>query len=93
MKRIIRSRGYGKTWDLIDYADKNNAVIVCPNIAWAKGIEIIAREELGIEVETCSITDMERLRGQNKKFVVEEIEGCMQTILRGNMIGWNMSME
>lgn len=98
MKRIIRSRGMGKTWDLIDYAVKNDAIIVCPMRAHANHIRDVALEK-GKEVEVTTIDEMlgGELKGRRKKMVFDELEMCMMIILIkygcGEWVGYNMSME
>lgn len=97
MKRIIRSRGYGKTWDLIDYAVKNDAIIVCYTQAQGKAIEKMA-ERKGVKVETMSFQDVMdgKLRGNHRKVVIEEMELTPRCVLNSKgaeVIGWNMSME
>jgi hypothetical protein len=98
MMRIIRSRGYGKTWDLIDYAVKNDAIIVCPMQAHVNHIKNMALEK-GKEVEIATVNEMlnGELKGRRKKMVFDELEICMIMILLrygcGEWIGYSMSME
>ena len=98
MKRIIRSRGYGKTWDLIDYAVENDAIIVCYSLAQGKAIEKMAEHYKGVKVETMSFQDVMdgKLRGSHRKVVIDEMELTLRCVLNGKgaeVIGWNMSME
>lgn len=98
MKRIIRSRGYGKTYDLIDYAVKNNAIIVCYTQAQGKAIEKMAERRNGVKVETMSFQDVMdgKLKGNHRKVVVDEMELTLRCVLNSKgaeVIGWNMSME
>lgn len=97
MMRMIRSRGYGKTWDLIDYAVKNDAIIVCYTRAQGKAIEKMA-ERKGVKVETMSFQDVMdgKLRGNHRKVVIDEMELMLRCVFNSKgaeVIGWNMSME
>lgn len=98
MLRIIRSRGMGKTWDLIDYAVKNDAVIVCYTRAEGKAIEKMAEYYKDVKVETMSFQDVMdgKLRGSHRKVVIDEMELMLRCELNSKgaeVIGWNMSME
>ena len=98
MKKIIRSRGMGKTWDLIDYAVKNDAIIVCYTQAHCRAIEQIAEYHKGVKVETMSFQDVMdgKLRDNRRKVVIEEMELTLRCVFNSKgaeVIGWNMSME
>ena len=98
MKRIIRGRGYGKTWDLIDYAVKNDAIIVCYSRAQCEAIENMAEHYKGVKVETMSFRDVMdgKLRGSHRKVVIDEMELALRCVFNSNgadVIGWSMSME
>ena len=94
MKRIIRSRGMGKTWDLIDYAVKNDAAIVTATIAQKKNIEDMCKRITDKKVEVYTYTEWCRdgRHNHNNKFVVDELELLTQWMLGGEMIGWNSSV-
>lgn len=98
MLRMIRSRGYGKTWDLIDYAVENDAIIVCYTRAQGEAIEQMAEYHKGVKVETMSFQDVMdgKLRGSRRKVVIDEMELALRCVFNSKgaeVIGWNMSME
>jgi predicted NodU family carbamoyl transferase len=96
MKRIIRSRGYGKTYDLIKYALENGASIITSTEVRAKHIRDMSKRYFGKEVWVYSATEWRKMVNHSTPFddyVIDELETVAQTLLEGNMIGWNMSME
>jgi hypothetical protein len=98
MKRIIRSRGYGKTLDLIDYAVKNDAIIVCYTQTHCRTIEHMAEYHKGVKVETMCFQDVMdgKLRGSHRKVVIDEMELTLRCVFNSKgaeVIGYNMSME
>lgn len=96
MKRIIRSRGYGKTYDLIKYALENDVSIITSTEASAKHIRDMSKRCFGKEVWVYSATEWRGMVHYSTPFddyVVDELETVVQTLLAGNMVGYNMSME
>lgn len=95
MLRIIRSRGYGKTYDLIKYALKNDVAIVTHSMASAKQIKEMSVKHFGKEVRAYSLTEwqMEGCHQKNDKYVIDEIELAVRWLLKGHLVGYNMSME
>lgn len=96
MLRIIRSRGYGKTYDLIKYALKNGVSIITTTEARAKHIRDMSKRCFGKEVWVYSATEWRKMAHHSTPFddyVVDELESVVQVLLDGQMVGWNMSME
>jgi len=95
MKRIIRSRGYGKTYDLIKYALKNDVAIVTCTEAHAKCIRDMSRRYFDKEVKVYSVSEWQKdgCHKENDKYVVDEIELIVRSLLKGHLVGYNMSME
>lgn len=98
MYRVMRSRGYGKTWDLIDYAVKNDAIIVCYTQGQCSCIEKMAEYYKGVKVETMSFQDVMdgKLKVSRRKVVIDEMELALRMLFNNKgaeVIGWNMSME
>ena len=95
MLRIIRSRRYGKTYDLIKYAIKNDCAVICmTNMACQHRIDM-AKREFGKTIECYTVHEWQKEhKGRtNQKYVVDELEIMAQWMLGGEMMGWNMSME
>lgn len=95
MKRIIRSRGNGKTYDLIKYSIENDCTIICATTKQCKSIEDMALKYFGTEVKTCPIYRWEdfSIGKVNKKYTVDELEMVAQFFIGGEMCGYSMSME
>ena len=97
MYRIIRSRGYGKTYDLIKYALENGISIVTSTEAHAEYIRNMSRRCFGEVVGVYSVTEWRKAGCHHSTpfddYVVDEIELVVQTLLEGNMVGYSMSME
>lgn len=95
MKRIIRSRGYGKTYDLIKYALENDVSIVTYSVASAKHIKEMSIKYFGKEVKVYSLTEwqMDGCHQKNENYVIDEIELAVRWLLKGHLVGYSMSME
>lgn len=96
MKRIIRSRGYGKTYDLIKYALENDVSIVTSTEASAEYIRDMSKRCFGKEVWVYSVAEWRKMVHHSTPFddyVVDELELVARTLLEGNMVGYSMSME
>ena len=95
MKRIIRSRGCGKTYDLIKYALDNDVSIVSYSVATAKSIKEMSIKYFGKEVRAYSVDEwqMDGCHQKNEDYVIDEIELAVRWLLKGHLIGYSMSME
>ena len=95
MLRIIRSRGYGKTYDLIKYALDNDVSIVSYSVATAKCIKEISIRYFGKEVRAYGLAEwqMDGCHQKNEDYVIDEIELAVRWLLKGHLIGYSMSME
>lgn len=95
MKRIIRGRGHGKTYDLIKYAIENDCAIVCASYGQKKYIENMAKKHFNKEIRTYTLEEWRKdgRHSKNNKCVVDEMELIMRWVLGGELVGWNMSIE
>lgn len=96
MLRIIRGRGYGKTYDLIKYALKHDVAILTCTEAHAQYIREMSRSYFGKEVRVYSVAEWQKdgyHHNKNDKYVVDEIELVTGSLLDGQMVGYSMSME
>lgn len=95
MLRMIRSRGYGKTYDLIKYALENDvAIIVVSQIQKSHHLEM-AKRYFGEEPKIYTIEEWARhgKHQSNNKYVVDELELVTKWLLGGHMARYSMSME
>ena len=95
MKRIIRGRGHGKTYDLIKYAIENDCAVICMTQGACKHHMDMAEREFGKHINCYTLEDWKIYsKGRkNKKYVVDEMELVMRSAVGGEMMGWNMSWE
>lgn len=95
MLRIIRSRGYGKTYDLIKYALKNDVAIVTFSMTNVRNIKEMSIKYFGKEVRVYNLSEWqtEGCHQKTDKYVVDELELVAMSLLNGEMVGYNMSME
>lgn len=95
MMRIIRSRGYGKTYDLIKYALKNDVAIVTFSMTNVRNIKEMSIKYFGKEVRAYNLSEWqtEGCHQKNDKYVVDEVELVTMSLLNGEMVGYSMSME
>lgn len=96
MKRIIRSRGYGKTYDLIKYALENGVSIITYSEASAERIRDMSKRCFGKEVWVYSATEWRKMVQHSTPFddyVIDELELVVRTLLAGNLVGYSMSMK
>lgn len=96
MVRIIRSRGYGKTYDLIKYALENGVSIITSTETNAKYIRDMSKRCFGKDVRVYSVTEWRKMAHHSSPFddcVVDELELVARFLLEGHMVGYSMSME
>ncbi len=94
MMRIIRSRGYGKTYDLIKYALKNDvAIVVATEIQKCHHLDM-AERCFGKQPNIYTIGEWTRYgkHQRDDRYVVDELELVARYLLNGNMVGYSMSM-
>jgi hypothetical protein len=95
MLRIIRSRGYGKTYDLIKYALENDVAIIVGYQSKKRhhlemGKRCFGKEPKVYTIEEWNKEDCHRV---NEDYVVDELEMVVRIFLKGHMVGYSMSME
>ena len=95
MKRIIRSRGYGKTYDLIKYALENDVSIVVGYQTDKRHHLEMGKRYFGKEPKVYTVEEWnkEGCHQVNEDYVVDELEMVVRGFLKGQMVGYNMSME
>lgn len=91
MYKEIGIKGNGKTRRLLEYAAKNNSIVVC---SMPKAMEEKAREYGIKNIECISYSTFldvnHKLKGQT--IVIDEIEGLLQR-LNNNIIGYTLGVE
>lgn len=96
MKKILRNRGHGKTYDCIKLCIEQNAILVVPCQAHVSYAVSMARREFGKTIQVVSMNDFvnKRLKGsKDLNFVFDDVEYCLQTLVGHNkIIGLSMDM-
>ena len=96
MKKILRNRGHGKTYDCIKLCIEQNAILVVPYQSLASYVECMARREFGREIQVVTMNDFvnKRLKGsKDLNFVFDDVEYCLQTLVGHNkIIGLSIDM-
>lgn len=91
MKRIIGMRGSGKTTRVIEYAHKNNCVMVVANCR----LKTYAIEQAkAMKCEDVTIIDiyeyMQMLSHGHHKYIFDELDHCLQAM---NVVGYSMNVD
>lgn len=98
MKRILRERGHGKTYDCIKLCIEENAILVVPYQSSIKYAECLAKAHFDNEIQIISMNDFitNKLRGSSDlKFVFDDAEFCLQAIVghKNKIIGLSLDMN
>ena len=92
MKKILRERGHGKTYDCIKLCIENDAILVTPYpLAY---IEELAWREFGEQVRAIRFSEFIKLKGlKNEKLVFDGAIDCLKYFTQGNkIIGLSIEM-
>lgn len=97
MKRIIESRGLGKTTKLIELAYAENAILVVCNEQNKKYVNQLAKA-IEKPVTIMTITDIIMNRNNyaihnDTRIIIDELELCMNTIIPGFLDGYSISID
>ena len=97
MRKILKNRGHGKTYDCVKMCIDNNAILVVPYRSLMKHAEWLARKEFNTEIRIVSFNDFitGKLKGcRNEKFVFDDIDWMIRNLIGANeLIGLSMNME
>lgn len=92
MYRVIKPRGTGKTSELMHIAEETGATIVCANPSAFK----VKAHEYGFndDLNFISYSDFITTRGysKDKQFLIDEVDGLLQTINR-NTVGYCLTPD
>ena len=92
MLKIIDGCGTGKTRKIIEYAQQNNAIVVCAN---PLGMEQKARAYEIYNVQFISYKDFIRIYDPDiHSYVIDEIDNFVEEIIQGpTLIGYTLTKE
>lgn len=98
MKRILRGRGHGKTYDCIKLCIEENAILVEPYQSCVAYAESLAKRNFNKEIQIISMNDFitNKLKGSSDlKFVFDDAEFCLQVIVghKNSIIGLSLDMD
>jgi hypothetical protein len=90
MKYIVKSRGLGKTYDLIDLCHAQNGILIVPTEANKNYIFNMAYNDLGIPPENLTViscNEIYKLKGNdlNRPIFMDECLICLEKLLGKNI--------
>ena len=93
MKKILRRRGHGKTYDCIKLCIENDAILVTPYPL--KYVEEMARREFGKKIRVIRFSDFITIKEmKNEKIVIDGALDCLKYFIQNNqLIGVAIDME
>lgn len=96
MKKIISTRGSGKTTSLIYESARTGAPIICFSEKSACYIEQLALRNKLIIPKPISIKEF-AINGYvcdgKNKFLIDELDACINQLFKGNLIGYSLTIE
>lgn len=92
MKRIIGTRGSGKTTKVIEYAHENNCVMVVPNYRFKRNSIEQAKAMKCEDVTIIDVYEYIQLLslGQRFKYIFDELEYCLSAM---NVVGYSVNVD
>lgn len=94
MKKIIGTRGIGKTKQLLYYAKDNDATVICANPSYMQekaiaygitGLNFLSYDDFWLQVKS-------NYYDHDIKYVIDEIDGYIKA-LRKKIIAYNFSID
>lgn len=95
MIEVIKKRGEGKTWDIIQLSSELQVPIIKPSLGSKRYTTDLAHR-MGRSIPDPIVFERDKIRGFKGKYLIDDIECCRgltSSLDINNMVGYSFSIE